>query len=370
MVRGGGAPPPSRSVRGGYDDPRRAHGADQPRPGAADRRREGAARRPDELRPQARAAGAARSGNSTPPGRRSEPLGRATRRTPKPPGMLAEWRLGVVFEETDREARSAGWSGPSSIRRRRRSPAYGNAGPVRSRLGRVPSGTAGSAVRRAVWPISRSPETRDDRAAGPPRRHREKSRAGPPPSASASCARSRLVQGCARFARPEPPGACLAMVGGWSFEQSQFNRATQAIRQPGSSFKPIVYLTALEQGISPSQRFLDGPLQIGDWRPNNYSMTFTGPVSMHSALERSLNLVTVRIAQKVGMIREIEGVAALHAEEVALMPLLSRLSPRTISIPSSRDGRAWSCSHRRSGCRRWRRGSSPRAGSYSDRCRR
>ena len=61
-------------------------------------------------------------------------------------------------------------------------------------------------------------------------------------------------------------GRVLAMVGGWSFEDSQFNRATQAQRQPGSSFKPFVYLTALEKGISPSQRFLDAPIVDGHGR--------------------------------------------------------------------------------------------------------
>ena len=77
-------------------------------------------------------------------------------------------------------------------------------------------------------------------------------------------------------------GRVLAMSGGWSFEQSQFNRATQADRQPGSSFKPIVYLTAMEKNISPSQRFLDAPYVVdlgaaGKWRPHNYENEFSGP---------------------------------------------------------------------------------------------
>ena len=100
-------------------------------------------------------------------------------------------------------------------------------------------------------------------------------------------------------------GRVLAMVGGWSFEGSQFNRATQAQRQPGSSFKPFVYLTALEKGISPSQRFLDAPIVMdtaaGRWRPNNYEMEFGGPTPLRVALEKSLNLVTLRVAQTVGM---------------------------------------------------------------------
>ena len=96
-------------------------------------------------------------------------------------------------------------------------------------------------------------------------------------------------------------GRVLAMSGGWSGEASQFNRATQAQRQPGSSFKPFVYLTAMEKGISPSARFLDEPFVLGDWRPNNYEMNFGGPTPLHVALEESLNLVTVRVASHVGM---------------------------------------------------------------------
>jgi penicillin-binding protein 1A len=96
-------------------------------------------------------------------------------------------------------------------------------------------------------------------------------------------------------------GRVLAMVGGWSAEASKFNRATQAQRQPGSSFKPFVYLTAMEQGISPSARFLDAPFVQGDWRPNNYEMNFGGPTPLDVALQESLNLVTVRVAQHVGM---------------------------------------------------------------------
>ncbi len=103
-------------------------------------------------------------------------------------------------------------------------------------------------------------------------------------------------------------GRVLAMAGGWSFDRSQFNRATQALRQPGSSFKPFVYLAALEDGVPPNQRFLDGPIEIrtaqGIWRPTNYGGgSGKGYVTVRTALERSLNLVTVRVAQEVGMDR-------------------------------------------------------------------
>jgi penicillin-binding protein 1A len=109
-----------------------------------------------------------------------------------------------------------------------------------------------------------------------------------------------LVEGALVSLDPQT-GRVLAMCGGWSSEASQFNRATQAQRQPGSSFKPFVYLTAMEKGISPSARFLDEPFVLGDWRPNNYEMNFGGPTPLHVALEQSLNLVTVRVASHVGM---------------------------------------------------------------------
>jgi penicillin-binding protein 1A len=108
------------------------------------------------------------------------------------------------------------------------------------------------------------------------------------------------------------------MVGGRNYAESQYNRAVTARRQPGSSFKPFVYLTAMEQGISPSEKFLDAPFVQGDWRPNNYEMTFGGPTPLHVALEKSLNLVTVRVAQRVGMDAVARTAIAFH--EVESMP--------------------------------------------------
>ena len=96
-------------------------------------------------------------------------------------------------------------------------------------------------------------------------------------------------------------GRVLAMSGGWNGDASKFNRATQAQRQPGSSFKPFVYLTAMEAGISPSARFDDEAFCLNGWCPNNYEMNFGGPTPLRVALEQSLNLVTVRVAQHVGM---------------------------------------------------------------------
>jgi penicillin-binding protein 1A len=100
-------------------------------------------------------------------------------------------------------------------------------------------------------------------------------------------------------------GRVLAMVGGFSYDQSQFNRATQANRQPGSSFKPIVYATALDNGYTPSSIVLDGPLEIdtgsGIWRPENYEQNYLGPSTLRTGLEHSRNLMTVRLAQDIGM---------------------------------------------------------------------
>jgi len=102
-------------------------------------------------------------------------------------------------------------------------------------------------------------------------------------------------------------GRVLAMVGGFSYDQSQFNRATQALRQPGSSFKPIVYSAALDNGYTPSSLVLDAPLEIdqgpgiGIWRPENYEGNFFGPSTLRFGIEHSRNVMTVRLAQDIGM---------------------------------------------------------------------
>jgi penicillin-binding protein 1A len=103
-------------------------------------------------------------------------------------------------------------------------------------------------------------------------------------------------------------GRVLAMVGGFSFDQSQFNRATQAMRQPGSSFKPFVYAAALDNGYTPSTVVMDAPIEISQgagmppWRPENYSTgKYYGPQTLRFGLEHSRNVMTVRLAQDVGM---------------------------------------------------------------------
>ncbi|WP_350333871.1 penicillin-binding protein 1A [Coralliovum pocilloporae] len=102
-------------------------------------------------------------------------------------------------------------------------------------------------------------------------------------------------------------GRVKAMVGGFSFDQSQFNRATQAYRQPGSSFKPFVYAAALDNGYSPSSVVMDAPIEIEQggrndvWRPQNYGGKFYGPSTLRLGIERSRNVMTVRLAKDMGM---------------------------------------------------------------------
>lgn len=102
-------------------------------------------------------------------------------------------------------------------------------------------------------------------------------------------------------------GKILAMVGGYSFQKSQYNRATQAKRQTGSAFKPIVYLAALENGYEPTDLILDAPFVLDQgkgqpvWKPVNYSKKFYGLMTLRQGIEKSRNLMTVRLAQEVGM---------------------------------------------------------------------
>jgi penicillin-binding protein 1A len=103
-------------------------------------------------------------------------------------------------------------------------------------------------------------------------------------------------------------GRVLALAGGFSFDQSQFDRATQAMRQPGSSFKPFVYAAALDNGYTPSSIVVDAPIEVdqggtaGVWRPENYAKEkYAGPATLRFGIEQSRNLMTVRLAQDIGM---------------------------------------------------------------------
>ncbi len=116
-------------------------------------------------------------------------------------------------------------------------------------------------------------------------------------------ARARVGQ--AALVALSPDGAVRAMVGGGDYGQSQFNRAVQARRQPGSAFKPIVYAAALEAGLTPESRFIDAPVEIDGWRPDNFSGRYTGPVTLREALAQSINTVAATVAEQVGRDRVI-----------------------------------------------------------------
>ena len=102
-------------------------------------------------------------------------------------------------------------------------------------------------------------------------------------------------------------GEVRALVGGFSYISSEFNRVTQAKRQPGSAFKPFVYAAAIESGLSPNSIVLDAPfiaeqgIGLKDWKPENYGKKFYGPSTLRKGIEYSRNLMTVRIAKNLGM---------------------------------------------------------------------
>lgn len=124
------------------------------------------------------------------------------------------------------------------------------------------------------------------------------------------------IEGAIVSVKPDT-GEVLALSGGYSFYKSQFNRATQAYRQPGSAFKPIVYSAAIDNGFTPSSIVLDAPIVFADddqgklWRPENYENKFYGPTLLRTALVKSRNLVTIRVAQKMGIRKIIERAKAL-----------------------------------------------------------
>ncbi|MBZ7926925.1 penicillin-binding protein 1A [Ensifer adhaerens] len=114
-----------------------------------------------------------------------------------------------------------------------------------------------------------------------------------------------LVQGALVSMDPNT-GRVLAVAGGFSYAQSEFNRATQAYRQPGSSFKPFVYAAALDNGYAPTTLVMDAPIALSDgagrtWKPKNYDGRFSGPSTLRVGLENSRNLMTVRLARHLGM---------------------------------------------------------------------
>jgi penicillin-binding protein 1A len=133
-------------------------------------------------------------------------------------------------------------------------------------------------------------------------------------------------------------GDVLAMVGGYSFEQSQFNRATQARRQTGSAFKPIVYSAALDNGMTPASVLLDAPVVYTDkstqttWKPENYEMTSFGPTLLRTALVSSRNLVTIRVARQIGIDTVIQRARQLQLEAEFPRNLSVSLGSASVSL--------------------------------------
>jgi penicillin-binding protein 1A len=131
----------------------------------------------------------------------------------------------------------------------------------------------------------------------------------------------------------DPTGAVKAMIGGRSYAESQFNRAVAARRQPGSSFKPFVYLAALEKGLTPDTVREDAPISVKGWNPENYSREYFGPVTLTKALSLSLNTVAVRlglevgpkavveVAHRLGITSELEPVPSIALGASAVTPL-------------------------------------------------
>src|SRR5205809_5304435 len=132
----------------------------------------------------------------------------------------------------------------------------------------------------------------------------------------------KALEGRAKTARPgeHPEGAIVtiepqtgyvrAMVGGYDFFRSEFNRAVQARRQPGSAFKPFVYVAALESGFTPASRVDDAPVSYAvgggqTWKPENYDRKFRGPTTLQQAVEESINVVTVKLQEQIGLSRTV-----------------------------------------------------------------
>jgi penicillin-binding protein 1A len=138
-----------------------------------------------------------------------------------------------------------------------------------------------------------------------------------------------------------PTGAVRALVGGKNYAESQFNRAVAAKRQPGSAFKPFVYLTALERGLTPDSVREDKPISVKGWKPENYSREYYGPVTLTQGLAHSLNTVSVRLtlefgpaavaktAYRLGIASKLEPnpSLALGTSEVSIMEMVAAYAP-------------------------------------------
>jgi penicillin-binding protein 1A len=140
-----------------------------------------------------------------------------------------------------------------------------------------------------------------------------------------------------------PDGAIRAMVGGRDYDDSQFNRATLAQRQPGSAFKIFVYIAGLEIGLGPDSQVLDAPVKMGDWSPDNYTGKYLGEIPLRTAFAQSVNTAAVRVAEQAGVRRVMQAARrmgitsplrndatlALGSNEVSLLEMTSAVAPLT-----------------------------------------
>ena len=205
-----------------------------------------------------------------------------------PNAMLDSWKLGVVLH-TAKDGANVGLADGSEIKILTSDIAW-------ARKQSVPAVTSADQVVRAGDVIMVEPDEADDAK-------------GSKESESRKFWQLRQIPKVngALMAMDPHTGRVLAMQGGWSFKDSVFNRTTQAYRQPGSSFKPFVYITALQNGFTPATQVLDAPMVLSQgagmpaWAPKNYKNEQFGNVPLRIGLEKSLNLVTIRVAAKIGM---------------------------------------------------------------------
>lgn len=148
--------------------------------------------------------------------------------------------------------------------------------------------------------------------------------------ADQSWALSQIPAAEGAFAALNPNnGAILAISGGFNFQHSRYNRATQSRRQPGSGFKPVIYTAALEKGFTPASIINDAPITIedpsqeNDWRPENYTRRFLGPTSLRVGLRESINLISIRLLQEVGIPQALDTAMRFGFEKEQLPTTLS-----------------------------------------------
>ncbi|WP_416897012.1 MAG: penicillin-binding protein 1A [Minwuia sp.] len=201
----------------------------------------------------------------------------------RPVGVLPEWQMGVVLE-SGRASANVGFADDTRVELTLDQLKWATEALDEGKTGRVP--TAASDVLEAGDVVLLGPDTEDPDVW--------------------QLRQVPKIDGAVVAMDPHT-GRVLALVGGFSNERSEFNRATQAARQPGSAFKPFVYAAALENGYTPASIILDAPFVIdqgpglGKWKPSNYSNRFYGPSTLRLGIEKSRNLMTVRLAQNIGM---------------------------------------------------------------------